>query len=167
MSNYAGLNKNVWIIIVKYLPETEWKNIIRLNKSFKSIFESRLLIKSLSYKELILKGHIYNVCHYIKQNSVNMELSLKYACVGGQKDIVNMMIKKGANYWNQGLYGACKGGDKELVNIIIERGADDWNEGLYGACRGGHKEIANLMIEKVQTIGTGDYGMHVNEDIKK
>ena len=82
--------------------------------------------------------------------------------------IVNLMIEKGANHFNSGLYYACKGGHKEIVNLMMEKGADDFNWGLNGACLGGpkntkvfvgaeidayastrgHEEIVNLMIEK-------------------
>ena len=35
------------------------------------------------------------------------------------------MIEKGANTWNWGLEGACKGGHRDLVNLMIEKGATD------------------------------------------
>jgi Ankyrin repeat len=36
----------------------------------------------------------------------------------------------------------------EIVNLLIEKGADDLNLGLYGACLEGHIEIVKLLIEK-------------------
>ena len=74
--------------------------------------------------------------------------ALYEACKIGNKEIVELMIEKGANDWNKGLYGACEGGNKEIIELMIEKGADDWNYGLIGACRGGYKEIVGLMIEK-------------------
>ena len=38
-------------------------------------------------------------------------------------DIVNLMISLGANYWNRGLMFACLGGHRNLVNLMIEKGA--------------------------------------------
>ena len=58
------------------------------------------------------------------------------------------MIEKGADDWNEGLYGACLGGHRELVELMIEKGVYRWNRGLLGACRGGHRELVELMIEK-------------------
>ena len=36
---------------------------------------------------------------------------------------------------------ACESGFTETIKLIIEKGANDWEEGLYGACKGGHMEI--------------------------
>ena len=43
------------------------------------------------------------------------------------------MIEKGANNWNSGLNGACQGGRLEIVNLMIKKGADNCNH--YG-CKG-------------------------------
>ena len=69
-------------------------------------------------------------------------------CFGGNKEIVELMIEKGANDWNKALRNACKGGKKEIVELMIEKGANDWNWGLRGACEGGNKEIAKIMKHK-------------------
>ena len=53
--------------------------------------------------------------------------ALLEACEIGNKEIVEMMIEKGANNWDWGLYGACEGGNKEIVELMIEKGADDWS----------------------------------------
>ena len=74
--------------------------------------------------------------------------ALYEACKIGNKEIVEMMIEKGANDWNRGLEFACKGGNKEIVEMVIEKGADDWNWGLCCACEVGNKEIVEIMIEK-------------------
>ena len=74
--------------------------------------------------------------------------ALEEACKIGNKEIVELMIEKGADNWNRGLYGACKGGNKENVELMIEKGANCWNEGLCGACERGNKEIVEMMIEK-------------------
>ena len=64
--------------------------------------------------------------------------ALYEACKIGNKEIVEMMIEKGANDWNYALIGACKGGNKEIVELMIEKGANDWNWGLEYACKGGN-----------------------------
>src|SRR5208282_4709850 len=60
------------------------------------------------------------------------------ACHGGHRNIVNLMIEKGANDWNMALYHACCGGHRELVDLMVMNGANDWNMALYHACYGGH-----------------------------
>ena len=57
------------------------------------------------------------------------------------------MITKGADhYW--GLYYACQGGHKEPMELMIAKGNNNWNYGLQGACQGDHKELVELMIAK-------------------
>jgi len=81
----------------------------------------------------------------------NWNKGLSGACKGGNIELVNLMIAKGANNWNLGLRSACKGGNAELANLMISKGAKDWDSGLFDACRGGNIELVNLMIEKGAT----------------
>ena len=82
-----------------------------------------------------------------------------------QKEPLASHIKRGK--WNNALLEACKIGNKEIVELMIEKGANDWNEGLKGACKGGNKEIAEMMIKKEQIIGIGVFMVLVMEEIKK
>ena len=66
----------------------------------------------------------------------------------GHKELVELMISKGADNWNDGLAGACQGGHTEIVKLMIKKGATNWNGGLYRACKGCHKELIELMIIK-------------------
>ena len=74
-------------------------------------------------------------------------------------NIVHLMIKNGANDWNQGLHYACLNGHIDIVNLMIEKGANDWNNGLWNACENGHIDIVNLMIEK----GANNYNLGLFE----
>src|SRR3989304_5980421 len=87
---------------------------------------------------------------------LDWDRGLKWACWGGaccagglcpHRDIVNLMIEKGANDWDGGLRGACKGGNRDLVDLMIVNGADDWDGGLEYACMRGHRDIVDLMIQ--------------------
>lgn len=77
------------------------------------------------------------------------------ACVGGDLDIINLIISKGANDWNTGLAGACNGGNLDIVNLMILKGATNWDNGLQGACDSGHLELVKLMISKGSTNWRG------------
>src|SRR3972149_3334310 len=86
---------------------------------------------------------------------LDWDRGLKWACWGGaccagghcpHRDFVNLMIEKGANDWDGGLWGACRGGHYDLANFMIQKGANDWNWGLQSACQGGHRDLVNLMI---------------------
>ena len=72
----------------------------------------------------------------------------KDSCYEGHMRIIELMIEKGADNWNWGLYGACRGGNMKIVKLMIEKGVTDWNRGLEGACQGGNIKIIELMIEK-------------------
>jgi hypothetical protein len=49
---------------------------------------------------------------------------------------------------NDILYYGCYGGNKKVVEYLIKKGFDNWNEGLYGACQGGYKSLVDYMILK-------------------
>ena len=93
----------------------------------------------------LVRAGILGVC--------NFNDGLHGACRGGNIDLVNLMIEKGADDWDWGLSGACIGGNIDLVNLMIEKGADDWNLGLSAAWRGGHHELVDLMTDKGATNG--------------
>jgi len=76
-------------------------------------------------------------------------------------NIVNLMIKKGANqaklknknlnhffHWSGGMQGAAIGGHMDIVKFFIEKGAYDWNSGMDRAAKGGHIDIVQFFIEK-------------------
>ena len=44
-----------------------------------------------------------------------------------KKEMANFYFKKGSYYWNSGMYGAALGGHKELVDLFIDKGADWWD----------------------------------------
>lgn len=71
------------------------------------------------------------------------------ACESGDLQLAQLMIEKGANDLNHGLYYACRGAHLQLVEFLIKNGANNFlDEGLCGACRGGHLHFVQLMIEK-------------------
>ena len=98
-----------------------------------------------------IKGNVY-LANLFDINSEEYEFSirqgLKNACMHGHWRIVNLMIKRGANNWNDGLCGACFGGQYEIANFMISRGANNWKLALYGACTGGHWNIIYLLMNR-------------------
>jgi len=105
-----------------------------------------MIYKDVKYLNAIIdSGNIEYMKFY---NGANWDLGLKRACLGGNIDVVKLMIKKGANDWNCGLRGACLGGNMKCVELMIHKGAWDWNMGLECACRCGIMEIVKLMIHK-------------------
>ena len=69
------------------------------------------------------------------------------AAAGGHKELVQLMLDKGANNYNDGLACAAWGGHMGLVQLMLDKGADP-NNGLSGAALGGHLDIVQLMLDK-------------------
>jgi len=58
------------------------------------------------------------------KNTLPINDGFENACLKGHLDIVEWMIKKGADNWNGGLFGACQGGYMEIIKLMIEKGAN-------------------------------------------
>ena len=99
-----------------------------------------------------LGGHMEIVQFLISKGANDWNNGLYYSCRGGHMDMVQLMIEKGADEWNVGFDGACEGGHMNIVQFMIEKGADEWNWGLRYACYGGHMDIIHLMIKKGANI---------------
>ena len=82
------------------------------------------------------------------------------AAAGGHKELVQLMLDKGANNYNDGLACAALGGHMGLVQLMLDKGADP-NNGLSGAALGGHLDIVQLMLDKGAT--NLDYALIVSE----
>ncbi len=107
-----------------------------------------------SFYDICKTGNIDEVLRIIMKENFNywdLNWGLTGACLNGHIEIVNLMIKYGADDWNGGLTSACSGGYIEIVKLMIDKNAADestnWNGGLAYACHGGHREIINLMIK--------------------
>jgi hypothetical protein len=81
----------------------------------------------------------------------NREWGLKYACSGGHRDLVDLMLSKGATNYDWGLWSSCRGGHPDLVKLMISKGAIGHDWGLWEACRGGHRDLVELMLSKGTT----------------
>ena len=73
------------------------------------------------------------------------------ACYRGHRVIVELLIRKGANFWNTGFICACLGGHRDLVNMMMEKGGISPYEGLFYACREGHRELVEFLIQRRAT----------------
>ena len=51
------------------------------------------------------------------------------------------------NSFDDTLCEAAYGGNKEIVDLMLKHGATDYNGALISAIRGGHIEIAKMMFE--------------------
>src|SRR5688572_29063942 len=104
-------------------------------------YVSNVLIKPLAHivisyigsLDMSAKNAAYAGFYELCMHPHNPNNALGKACQGGHMAIVELMIRRGANDWNDGLWGACRYGHISIVELMIGRGANDWNYGLYGA----------------------------------
>jgi ankyrin repeat protein len=96
---------------------------------------------------------------------------LDWAAMKGGKEMVGMLIEKGANVnaakkdGETPLHTAANGGHKEIAEIMIEKGAKvdaadkNGETPLYNAAQKGHKEIVEILIDKGAKVDAKDkYG---------
>lgn len=61
-------------------------------------------------------------------------------------EILELLIKKGANEYNYYMYHTCLHGLTDFVEVLVTNGATNWDNGLLGACKGGYPDLVRLMI---------------------
>lgn len=67
---------------------------------------------------------------------------------GGNERIVELIMSKIDSIdWNRGLHYACIGGNMNLIRLMISKGANDWNVGLHGVFIGARKVLENEVDE--------------------
>ena len=79
--------------------------------------------------EAARQGSLFRVNELVRQGA-SVNYGMYGAAQGGHKELVDLFVKKGANYWNSGMRGAAEGGHKELVDLFVKKGANEWNGGL-------------------------------------
>ena len=162
---FNEIEEKYWIkLYFLFIDEIEWKinhhlNYINSNYVLKEkiINEDIFTIYKNKNNTLIWWYGLNQACKVGNLKIVNLIIGkgmndwdnvLESSCEGGNLKIINLVIKKGAFGWDNGLIGACYSGHLKIVNLMIEKGANDWNSGLWGACKGGNLNMMKLMIEK-------------------
>jgi len=85
------------------------------------------------------KNYDFIECFYI--------LGLERACEFGHTKLVKLMLSLvDRNRYQGPFYNACQNGNKEIIELLIDCGANYWNYGYRAARKCGKREIADLMI---------------------
>ena len=71
------------------------------------------------------------------------------ACKKGDIDEINNLSKREVDY-NYGLYGACIGKHKNVIDLMISKGANDFMLAYMGACEGGDMEIIKNIFQRIK-----------------
>jgi ankyrin repeat protein len=90
--------------------------------------------------------------HYANEIPIDLDEALNEALIsatsGGHRDLVNELIRRGANDYNGALLKAAEKGYTDIVNDMVSHGANDYNEALLRAVFGGHRDIVNYIISR-------------------
>jgi ankyrin repeat protein len=80
----------------------------------------------------------------------DLDEGLFLACEYGHINIIGFLIEKGIDIEgiNYSLAGACKGNNLEIVELMIKYGANNFDYGLLTACEENNVTMAKLMIIK-------------------
>jgi hypothetical protein len=153
--SYVKMDVYVLAHIIEFLPFERQVKMRQVNHALNDhIYQiygnlnlppTRLCKKACFYGYMKIMEYLFNA-----GIGISFVYLLKCACRGGHREIVNLVLSKGENDYNKGLYGACRGGHHELVQLMLSKGANcGW--GLCGACKGGHLDLVQLMLSKGTT----------------
>tara|TARA_B110000483_G_C18177230_1_gene535476 strand:- start:543 stop:1232 length:690 start_codon:yes stop_codon:yes gene_type:complete len=121
--------------------------------------------------------HDMEVEDYVGQGTM-LNRTLRWACINGDVEVVNILLIKGAPLGEFGdhyapLYYACMHGHSDVAKVLLENGADvkystyyhringapDYSRtALLIACKNGHADVVNVLL---------DNGADVNENLKQ
>lgn len=91
--------------------------------------------------------HISNIC--VQRETYDVDIFLEFACMCGDLQTIQKMIKRGATDWNNGLFYSCSGGHIDAVKLMLDRGATNLGECLQINCTEYSDNIHSLDISKL------------------
>lgn len=110
-------------------------------------------VENINYEKCISGacrgGHLNLVKHFlskIQSSKKSLNIWLFEACIGGNIDIVELMLSKGADYLNWAFEYACEGGNINIVRMLIQKGVISVTVGLDVACRHGYIDIVQEIL---------------------
>jgi ankyrin repeat protein len=108
----------------------------------------------------------------ISAKDSNGQTPLYLAAEHGRKDVIHLLLDKGANVNVQGglcgnaLQAASHGGHEQVVKLLLDKGADvnaqsgTFGNALHAASQGGHEQVVKLLLDKGADVNAqgGLYG---------
>jgi len=115
----------------------------------------KALHKALAEGDVALAKSLISEGVEVDEEDENGETALTIACRNGHKELVELLIKEGAdiNANGQPLHAAAWEGHKDIVELLLDSGADvdaikgknRWTP-LHSACNRGNVEVAEVLI---------------------
>lgn len=88
------------------------------------------------------------IVQILKYKYINLNPALFAAATRGNEILVELLIRFGANAWNDGLLGACHSGNIKIARMVIKN-IVNIDEFLRAACIRGFPRIIKLLSKKV------------------
>ncbi|GAG85778.1 unnamed protein product [marine sediment metagenome] len=147
--SYYHLNNQSWkdfyLKMVYYLSKLEeLSGIPYISSEYKLYINSQKSMLNMAMNYASDSGQMDIVELMVKKGADNYNLAIIYAAEAGYMDIINYFIEKGANNWNGAIGGAAKGGHMNIIQFLLTKNPNNLNPGLLGAIKGGHNDILNL-----------------------
>jgi hypothetical protein len=79
-------------------------------------------------------------------DEIDLDSAFGFACEGGNRVMVDMLIKQGVKGWKFGFISACFGGYIDIVNMMIDKGVNDWNLGVWCGGQVKCKQVVEFML---------------------
>ena len=83
-----------------------------------------------------------------KKQEISANNGLEYSAQAGNKELMNLFIRKGADEYNAALRSAALTGQRHVLDFLIQKGANDWQGALNYAVEGGRKELFDFFLLK-------------------
>lgn len=107
-------------------------------------------------------GHLHILELLLSKTIGTVELYnriLRAAARSGHLNVVNYVLNRGANDYNDAMFNASWGGHINLIDIMLSVGATDYNSSMAGAAASGHIDIVDKMLQ----LGANNYQSAINE----
>lgn len=117
-------------------------------EKYQKIFNEFSILKFKFEKIKHLASNCYDILlHPLLSNVYDYNIAMIHAAEGGHIELVNSMLKLGANDYNWTLVYAARGGHMEIIKLMLNLGASDYNFAMEDASREGHLDIVEFMLE--------------------
>jgi len=97
-------------------------------------------------------GDINTINKIMKTGYNDYDYGLRCACSGGQYEVAMLMLEKGANIGGSVPHLAGEGGNRKLIDFFIARGYNKFNNYLNGAAS---DQNVSLMLDMIK-LGADD-----------
>ena len=145
---FEKILKRRYPLLLKFKKGESYKNFFISSIFYIAKIQEKFGIPYIAEKDYDPKL-IYDVIKHDKYGTERYNILMSYAAVGGDVNIVNLLLEKDKEIsLDDALYHAAAGGHLNLVKFFIEKGATDLGYALFQAAEDKQLHIIKFLIEK-------------------